>query len=73
MADKVTKDLLTWLSLYESKIKDLKVRNSALSTSKSVVNFDQSIDSNNLTSFVRVFGEIEIKLWETEEERDALL
>lgn len=73
MADKVTKDLLTWLSLYESKIKDLKVWNSALSTSKSVVNFDQSIDSNNLTSFVRVFGEIEIKLWETEEERDALL
>ena len=58
--------------MYESKIKNLTVRNSALSTSKSVVNFDQSLDSNNITSFVRVFGEIEVKLRETEEERDAL-
>ena len=59
--------------MYESKIKNLTVRNSALSTSKSVVNFDQSLDSNNITSFVRVFGEIEVKLRETEEERDALI
>jgi len=40
MADKVTTDLLNRLHHYESKIKDLTLRNSALSTSKSVVNFD---------------------------------
>lgn len=73
MADKVTTDLLNWLQMYESKIKNLTVRNSVLSTSKSVVNFDQSLDSNNINSFMWVFSEIEVKLRETEEERDMLI
>lgn len=45
-----------------------------MSTSKSMVNFENiSVDGAPINSFMRVFGDMEVKLRETEEEWDAMI